>query len=1054
MNRPYRLGLDIGTNSIGWFLIRLDPKSGAPVGLGPGGVRIFPDGRDPQSKTSNAVERRMARGARRRRDRSLSRQKDLMAALVNHALMPDGEPSRKALESLDPYELRATALDAPLPLHHVGRALFHLNQRRGFKSNRKSDAKDDDKGAIKEAAGRLKTAMAEERARTLGEFLWRRHREREAVRARNIGTGTKAAYDFYPTRDLLEEEFSAIWAAQAAHHPQMTPEARDEIFDIVFYQRPLRAPAIGKCQFEPAKDKNDRDGLRAPWCLPLAQRFRIAQEVRNLQIQETGQAARNLTREQGDQLILALLQRNKLAFDRMRSLLKLPAEARFNLESERRIELKGDQTAERLAHKDRFGKAWRALPPERQTEIVERLLDEGLSDDDLLAWLREDCGLSAQAAAKVAEAPLPEGHCRLGRRALAKIVPLMQQEGLRYFEAAARLYGDHAGLPTGELHPSGYLPYYGEWLPDSVIGEGETRYSGERRVGRVTNPTVHIGLNQVREVVNAVVRRHGPPQQIVVELARELKLSPKQKAEKDKEQAANERRNDERRALLAEQGRQANALDLMKLRLWEELNPKDPLDRKCPFTGETISLARLLSDEVEIEHLIPFSKCWDDSGANKIVCLRHANRAKGQRTPFEAFGGNPRINGFPYDWEAISARAAAMPHNKRWRFSPDALERFQEQGGFLGRQLNETGWLARMAKGYLSAICSPRETWVVPGRLTAMIRAKWGLNSLLPDHNVGDAKNRLDHRHHAIDALVAALTDRGLLSRMARAYDEERDRVEVPEPWENFREEVERALNAIVVSHKPDHGRQGKLHEATAYGLVAKGEQAEESLVVYRKPFLGLNEREIGRIRDERLREKVLAFVAARQAGGTSLPDALAEFADPERNPDPQFKHGLRHVRLLKPEKAEYLVTVTDRDGRPYKAMSAGQNLYVEIFETPDGRWHGEAVTVFAANQDGHTVAWRGEHPDARLVMRVHKGDLIALEHDGRRQVMVVRRLEPSASRFRLSPHNESGDLSRRHADPEDPFRWLMPSYSTLRQLGAERVIVDPSGFLWRVAPA
>ena len=136
--RPYRLGLDLGSNSIGWFVIWLD-ENGDPCELGPGGVRIFPDGRDPQSKSSNAVSRREARGMRRRRDRYLKRRARLMEQLIKFGLMPSDVSERKALERCDPYELRADALDRCLPLHHVGRALFHLNQRRGFRSNRKTD---------------------------------------------------------------------------------------------------------------------------------------------------------------------------------------------------------------------------------------------------------------------------------------------------------------------------------------------------------------------------------------------------------------------------------------------------------------------------------------------------------------------------------------------------------------------------------------------------------------------------------------------------------------------------------------------------------------------------------------------------------------------------------------------------------------------------------------------------------------------------------------------------------------------------------------------------
>lgn len=1043
--RSYRLGLDVGSNSLGWFIVWLDEQGNA-VGLGPGGVRVYPDGRDPKSKkskTSNAVDRRLARGARRRRDRYLKRRSDLMSLLVAHGLMPAEEGARKALEPLDPYELRARALDAPLPAPHVGRALFHLNQRRGFLSNRKTEKKDSESGAIKEAAGKLQELMRASGARTLGEFFYGRQRNRIGVRARNRSTGAKAEYEFYPTRQLLLDEFDAIWTRQAPHHPSMTAEARAAIHHAIFYQRPLKSPPVGKCSLDPASDADDAEGFRCPWAHPLAQRFRIWQEVRNLTIVETGKHSPPLSKEAGDTIALALLQNNKLSFDKIRSLLKLPSEARFNLESEKRQELLGDETAAKLSHKSLFGKAWRSFPLERQIEIVTKLLDEA-DERRLVAWLVTETGLEAEAAERVASAFLPDGHCRLGLRAIKKILPHMIA-GKKDYEARVAAYGSHASN-TGEVSPNGRLPYYGEWLPDDVLGSGDPRDDKEKRWGRFPNPTVHIGLGQLRRVVNALIREYGAPTEIAVEMTREFKLSPRQLAELESEQAKNQRRKEERRAKIREQGQADNPRNLLKMRLWEEL---EPLDRCCPYTGEQISIARLLSEEVDIDHLIPFSDSWDDSAANKIICMSYANRAKRNQTPFEAFGTSPVIGGTRYDWEAIAQRAAGLPKNKRWRFQPDARQRFDQQGGFLARQLNETGWLARAAKQYLAAVANPNRIYVLPGKLTAMIRGKWGLNNLLPDHNFSDAKNRKDHRHHAIDAMVAALIDRSLLHRMSTAYDEERERIEIPLPWPSLRDDLDATLRAMVVSHKPDHGLQAQLHEDTAYGTVEKPDDEEGGNLVYRKAFTALNDKEISRIRDCRLRALVEAHVASEKRAGRDLKAALQSFA--ARTDIPGLPHGIRHVRLTKAEKPEYLVAVRDKTGKAYKAYSAGENAFVEIFETPEGKWLGEAVSVFKANQPDARPRWPAEYPGARLVMRVFKGDLIAVDLNGKRTVMVVHRLDAAANRFKLAAHNETGNLDQRHADEADPFRWLMASYSTLKAMGAERVRVDEVGRLWRV---
>ncbi|MEQ9146612.1 MAG: type II CRISPR RNA-guided endonuclease Cas9 [Parvibaculaceae bacterium] len=1040
--KKYRLGLDVGANSLGWFVVWLN-EAKEPMGLGPGGVRIFPDGRDPQTQTSNAAERRVARGARRRRDRYLERRDTLIQALVRHGLMPDGNAARKALELLDPYELRTRALTEKLSIHHVGRALFHINQRRGFKSNRKSDGTNDEKGAIREASSRLREAMVSAGVPTLGAFLYGELQKGGPARVRNVGTGQKAEYDFYPTRDLLEDEFDTLWHAQAKHHPEMTEAARDELREIMFYQRPLRAPQVGKCVLDPAKLVDDEDGFRLARAHPLSQQFRIWQEVRNLTVGETGEAQRPLSKEDGDRIGLTLQQSGKVTFDKMRKLLELPDTTRFNLESERRKELLGDETAHRLSGRKYFGKVWRGFTLDRQIEIVERLLSE--QDEGVLVdWLQHETGVDQDLAASIADAPLPEGYGRLGRRAISAILPFMKDQGLKYHEAAEAAGYDHAKQPTGEILDR--LPYYGEWLQEQLLGTGDPRDRNEIRWGRFPNPTVHIGLGQIRRVVNALIRRYGPPDQIVVELARELKNSPQEKKRIESEQKENQKKNDRRRAEIQAARHTPNGGNLLRMRLWEELNPADPMERRCPFTGEVISIKRLFSPEVEVEHLIPFQVSWDDSPANKTLCLRDANRAKGKKTPHTAFGHSPTINGRVYNWDEISVRAANLPKNKRWRFEPDAEVRFAEMGGFLARQLMETSWLARLTKQYLSSVTDPNQVWVIPGRLTAMIRRKWGLNSLLPDHNFTSAKNRADHRHHAIDAVVTALTDRGLLQRMASAYDAERDRIEVPRPWLTFRDDLESALRGMIVSHKPDHGVQGKLHEESAYGLNRNPAEGEGNLV-YRKALIDLNENEIGRIRDPEIRTALQRSVEDGKENGEKLADTLTMFG--ARTDLPFAPHGIRHVRLTKTENPAYLVPVKDNKGEPYKVYSAGENLFVELYQMPDGKWQGEAVTVFQANQEGYKPQWRLDHPGAKFVMRVYKGDVLKIFHDGRDKLVRVVRLVPSNNLFYLAELNEAGALQARHADGDDPFRWIFGNFGKLKEWAAETVRIDELGTIW-----
>ena len=158
----------MGATSLGWAVLAVD-KNGEPTSLLDMGVRIFPDGRDDKEKEPLSVTRRGARGTRRRLDRTKKRQKMLMDFMVEIGLMPDNRKARKNLEVKDPYEIKKKAVDERLEVYELGRALFHLSKRRGFKSNRKTDRKAAEKGAINTASKNLKELL--ENYKSFGEFL-------------------------------------------------------------------------------------------------------------------------------------------------------------------------------------------------------------------------------------------------------------------------------------------------------------------------------------------------------------------------------------------------------------------------------------------------------------------------------------------------------------------------------------------------------------------------------------------------------------------------------------------------------------------------------------------------------------------------------------------------------------------------------------------------------------------------------------------------------------------------------------------------------------------
>ena len=560
----YRLGLDIGTNSIGWCAVTLD-SDGNPSGVLDAGVRILTPndeaGRDPQSKASLAANRRLARGARRRRDRFLRRQKRLMTLLIEAGLMPADRNERKALEKLDPYWLRKRALDCRLGLYEIGRALFHMNQRRGFKSNRIADSENDEKSAMKQGAKALQAAIGQPgQPRTLGEYLANRHRRDrcgrregdgaapEPVRFRPTSQGSKNLYDFYPTRALVEAEIDCIWTSQQRYHGDvLTDGLRETITATIIGQRPLKPQIVGRCTLRPGKEIDERYGFpvdlgeRAPKAHPLFQRFRVLQDAAQLRIVRPGARERHLTLEQRNAVASTLMLRaGVVGFDKLRTALKLHEDERLNYERTDRKGFSPDETAAKLGKKDFFGKAWRSLPRERQVEVVERLLATE-NEDEMRQWLQRTFDLDAETAERIADARLPQGHGQFGRAALRDLVRVMEGESeeaadsetgvvyrrpLAYNEAVERL-GEHHSDFRPERRDR--LPYYGEAMARHVVSRPSAPKDSQEHIGRAPNPTVHIGLNQLRKIVNALIDAYGPPKEIAVELARELKLNKKRK---------------------------------------------------------------------------------------------------------------------------------------------------------------------------------------------------------------------------------------------------------------------------------------------------------------------------------------------------------------------------------------------------------------------------------------------------------------------------------------------------------------------------------------------
>lgn len=1058
--QPFVLGIDVGSASLGWALLQGNSSS-EPGKLQRAGVRVFDPGVSGteldilQGKDkSRAVERRHARLRRRQIRRRAARQRELFELLQQHGLMPaysssagDGQLLSRAdrsatrheiLSRLEadlrakwrsrmaelpapdqvlPYFLRARALHEKLSLPEFGRVLYHLAQRRGFKSNRRETAKNKEQEKEKSKVYKGIAAIAQEKGeRTLGEHFASLNPHRKRIRNR------------WTARYMHEEEFEKIWAAQSVHHAAiLTPELKNRIRHLLYFQRPIakQTHLVGMCELEPGRK-------RAPLACLDAQRFRLLQKVNDLRVHCTDFSERRLTAEERDKLLAALEEKGDLKFSEVRKLLGLPKRGCwFNCEGKgQKDKLPGNRTASKM--RAAFGAPWDSLSRQERNAIVEdwRLAEteQWLVRRGMTRW-----GLDAAGAERWAEASPEDGFLSLSRRALAKLLPMME-DGFSFKEAEKEIYG--ARFSGGRARD--FLPPVREVLPS------------------LRNPAVERALTELRKVVNAIVREHGKPDRIHIELARDLK-NPRQRREEiwklNSERRA--RREAVAERLLNEIGiRQPSRAQIEKALLWEEC------DGECPYTGRKISFTDLFSDspQFDVEHILPFSRCPDDSFANKTLCYLPENRdVKRNQTPYEAYGANPGR------WEQILERVRRFKNpGKLRRFEVRSQEELEQ---FSSRQLNDTRYASKLAAQYLAVLYGGRDVadaaggekrkiYATPGGLTAILRRHWELESLLrepePAATAEQApKARGDHRHHAVDAIVIALTSPAAVKALADAASRNAGRGRasfkgLEAPWPNFVESVRPHIESLVVSHRPEHKLSGPLHDETIYSPPYEADG--RTYVRVRKPVADLSAGEVEEIADPVVKAAVkkriteLGGLKKLQAAGVDPP--FLETSKGKKIP-------IRRVRLRK-----VLATQPVGEGPRRRHVAPNNNHHMEIVAELDKhgaevRWEGVPVSLleaYARRRKRLPVVQRNHGDACRFKFSLMGGDTLELLKDGQRRLFVVRSLA-SNGQISLAGVNDA----RKVKDIKAAKQWWSPRANALRQLAARKVSVDVLG---RVRPA
>ena len=1008
----YALGLDIGIGSVGWAVLRNQPN-GEPDRIQDLGVRIFDKAEQPKTGASLAAPRRDARSARRRLRRHRHRLERIRYLMEQRGIMPVADIQAMYAAGgfqKSPYQLRAEALDRPLTKEEAVRVLIHLAQRRGYKSNSTAEAAKDEKetGKVKTAIEENRRCMAEHGYRTVGEMMYRDERfwQKHPDGTRYHQTRNKAEdYRFTVERAAIVDEVRQIFAAQRRLGTVWMDEDMETAYlSILESQRSFdEGPGgdspfsggigerVGACTFEP-------DEKRAAKATYTFEYFKLLQDLSRMRLTGMGMPPEPLDAAQREVLKSAALRSASLSYGQIRKKLNLDDDVFFHglyygektkEEAEKRKWPQMQSYHKMRTALDKVGKGAIGTLTEEQLNAVATILTECKSDAKRIAALRE-AGIPPQFD----EALLPLSFSKYGSlsvRAMQKLIPLLE-EGLRYDEACTRVYGDHRGLRP----------------------EQRTNRLSLKDMEEITNPVVRRAVSQTIKVINAVVRTYGPPDVVRIELAREMSrtFDERRKMEKrqDDNRAANERAKDQ----IAEyKGDHATGLDIVKFKLYREQ------DGVCLYSGQNLDIARLFEPGyADVDHIIPYSRCFDDSYQNKVLVLASENRQKGNRLPYEYFGQDEAR------WHGYEVRVENLIHNyrKRQKLLKRRLTE-EESTGFIDRNLKDTQYIARAVYNlirdhlaFAESAYRKKPVQAVNGAVTAMLRGRWGVQKIRED---GDL-------HHCLDAAVIAATTPGLVQRLT-AYNKHRETWErppagyvdpatgelielpqearrdpFPKPWERFRQELEARLDPIdprhqidllkletyesdeeirpvFVSRMPNHKVTGAAHAETI-----RSSKGGDGFTVTKTPLTNLKLNKFGEIEgyynpasDTLLYDALLARLKA--FGG----DGAKAFAQPFYKPKKDGTPGPRVDKVKICEKATVGLPV--RDG----IAANGSMVRIDVFCVKDDGYYFVPIYVADTKKESlpnkAVVAYKAysewkEMKDENFIFSLYPGDLVRIQ--------------------------------------------------------------------------
>lgn len=810
------LGFDIGVASIGWALVEDSVLKDC-------GVRIFTKAENPKDGSSLALPRREARSVRRRLARRKARLNELKRLVVaefglnledflaNAGELPrayklskceiadyDSYKKRKAirennntqekeklaqeLEKCDtnPYKLRAKALEHKLEPSEFARVILHIAKHRGYDNKHAKDTNDDDSGKVKKAISENKAEMqkwAQKNGKninecTVGEYLYKEFYQQKRDLSEKSPKNAFATQEFQNVRNKkdnyarcvaqseLKRELELIFEKQKRLGWKFS-EQKYQIFDenrkikeadferavmeVAFLQRPLKsfADKVGKCTFFADEFRAPKDSLSAMEFVALT---RIINTLANLS-KKTGEI---YSADKVSEVLKAVLEKGELTYKNLRKIISLDDKIQFPKDSKLDY-AKGDE-AEKAKFiefkklkdfKKALGGSFEGFSRAELDKIANKIALIK-SKDELKAELASFKGLNEAQKEALSELSFDK-FIDLSFKALGKILPFMRGENgecKRYDEAWREAGLQEAAKQTQK----------GSTLPPLKDYEKD-----------LANPVVARALSEYRKVLNALLEKHGKVHKIHLEFTREAGVSSKERGELIAEQNKRFKANEEARKRCAEFGLNPSGKNILKLKLWQEQGGQ------CVYSGKNITREHLCDESaLEIDHIYPYSRSFDDSQNNKVLVFKSANQNKRNQTPYEAFGGDSE------KWSRIMSSIVKLPKPKKNRIANKNFA--DKESGFIARNIVDTSYIATLTASYTDAFIeflplaesedttlgrgekgSKKHISVVSGSLTATMRHYWGLDSLL--NGESEVKDRNNHLHHALDAIIIAYTN-------------------------------------------------------------------------------------------------------------------------------------------------------------------------------------------------------------------------------------------------------------------------------------------------------